>query len=93
MAEDYRVDCSAKTNRQGAYERIKGIGGYLGGGRWVHTQEEAIVNIESKKISYYVDRPKGHRVRVIIATLNGYKYLKTENDGEQPNNLLSLPDC
>ncbi|WP_428792364.1 DUF3892 domain-containing protein [Vibrio splendidus] len=20
-------------------------------------------------------------------------YLKTENDGEQPNNLLSLPEC
>ncbi|MDD3927909.1 MAG: DUF3892 domain-containing protein, partial [bacterium] len=24
---------------------------------------------------------------------SGNKYLKTQNDGEQPNNLLSLPEC
>ena len=23
----------------------------------------------------------------------GNKYLKTENDGEQPDNLLALPEC
>lgn len=93
MAEGYRVDCSRKTGRQGAHERISAIGGYLGGERWIHTQEQAIDNITNKKINYYVDRPKGHRVNIIIGTLNGRKYLKTENDGEQPNNLLELPDC
>lgn len=93
MADEYRVDCSKKTNRQGAYERIEAVGGYHGGQRWVHAQERAIDNIENKGIKYYVDRPKGHRVDIIVATLNGRKYLKTKNDGEQPNNLLELPDC
>lgn len=93
MAEEHRVDCTKKTGRSSAHERISAIGGYLGGGKWSHTQEEAIDNIEKKRINYYVDRPKGHRVNIIVATSNGRKYLKTQNDGEQPNNLLDLPDC
>lgn len=33
-------------------------------------------------------------VWVIVATSQyGNKYLKTDNDGEQPNNLLILPEC
>ena len=33
-------------------------------------------------------------VSVIVATSRyGNKYLKTEADGEEPNNLLSLPEC
>ncbi|MDJ7047809.1 DUF3892 domain-containing protein [Salmonella enterica] len=24
---------------------------------------------------------------------SGNKYFKTQNDGEQPNNLFSLPEC
>lgn len=93
MAEEYRVDCITKTGRSGAHERISAIGGYLGGTKWTHTQEKAIDNIEKNIIKYYVDRPKGHRVNIIVATLNGRKYLKTQSDGEQPNNLLDLSDC
>jgi hypothetical protein len=33
-------------------------------------------------------------VWVIVAVSRlGHKYLKTEADGEQPDNLLSLPEC
>jgi hypothetical protein len=32
-------------------------------------------------------------VKVIIATRLGREYLKTEADGEQPDNLLALPEC
>lgn len=33
-------------------------------------------------------------VKVIVAVSKyGNKYLKTEADGEEPNNLLSLPEC
>lgn len=35
----------------------------------------------------------GSRANVIVAIHNGNKYIKTENDGEQPNNLLSLREC
>jgi hypothetical protein len=30
---------------------------------------------------------------VVARAASGHKYLKTESDGEQPNNLLSLPEC
>ncbi|MFZ7094403.1 DUF3892 domain-containing protein [Primorskyibacter sp. 2E233] len=32
-------------------------------------------------------------MQVATATRNGKKYLKTEADGAEPNNLLSLPRC
>ena len=43
--------------------------------------------------SFYV-AVGGRSVWVIVAkSAYGNKYLKTEADGEQPNNLLSLPEC
>jgi len=30
---------------------------------------------------------------IVSNSAAGNKYLKTQNDGEQPNNLLSLPEC
>lgn len=39
-------------------------------------------------------RVGSREVRVIVAESRyGNKYIKTEADGEQPNNLLSLPEC
>jgi hypothetical protein len=39
-------------------------------------------------------RVGGRPVRVIVAVSRfGNKYLKTEADGAEPNNLLSLPEC
>jgi hypothetical protein len=57
------------------------------------TQEQAIYNTEAGMYRFYV--AVGIKsVWVIVATSQwGHKYLKTENDGEQPNNLLSLPEC
>lgn len=84
-----------KTDRKNAHERIRALGG-VGPDRtrWTHTQEQAIRNIQGGIYNYYVEQPTGHRVKVIIGkSAAGNEYLKTENDGEQPNNLLSLPEC
>lgn len=36
----------------------------------------------------------GQTAIVVVAVSRfGNKYIKTEADGEQPNNLLSLPEC
>ena len=43
-------------------------------------------------IRYFV-KSGGYEAEVIIAERLGHKYLKTENDGEQPDNLLALPGC
>ena len=94
MPTEHQIRCINKTNRQSAHEHISHIGGINpDGGRWKLTLDEAMVGIEAGKWSFFV-MEAGKKVRVVIATsASGRKYLKTENDGEQPNNLLSLPEC
>lgn len=70
------------------HERISHIGGV----GWKHTEDQAIRNIESGAQSYYVSKG-GRSVWVVVATHNYRKYLKTTDDGYEPNNLLALPEC
>lgn len=93
MAESYQVKCINKTDRFNPHERIKNIGGFDNGKAWKLTQEEGIQGIESGKWSFFVS-VAGKSVWVVVAKSQyGHKYLKTEADGEQPDNLLSLPEC
>jgi len=91
---DLQIDCINKTDRYNPHERILNIGGFNPGAatRWKITQPQAIAYIESREHSFYT-LVGGLRANVIIATHNGNKYIKTENDDLQPNNLLSLPEC
>lgn len=76
--------------------RIDRIGGASGakdtGGAWSLSLDEAIAGIENGTWQFWT-MAKGQKVWVIIATRNGKKYLKTEADGVEPNNLLALPRC
>ena len=90
-----QIKCINKTDRANAHERIHSIGGTnADGARWKLSQAQAISDIEAGKYSFYVERPPGHRIGVMVATSRyGHKYIKTTADGEQPDNLLSLPEC
>lgn len=94
MAARHQIRCIKKTDRFNPHERIRAVGGMNDNGtNWELTQEQAIQGIEAGKWNFFV-AVRGHIVSVIVAVSRfGNKYLKTEADGEQPNNLLSLPEC
>jgi hypothetical protein len=95
MADWVKISCIKKSDRTNPHERIWNVGGVNpDGSRWKLSEAEAIQGIRQGKWLFYVERPPGHRVNVVIAlSAYGNPYLKTEPDGEQPNNLLSLPEC
>jgi Protein of unknown function (DUF3892) len=95
MASAVRISCINKTDRDNPHERIQSVGGVNPNGTaWKLSQPEAIAGIERGEWDFYVDRPTGDRVGVVVAvSVYGNKYLKTTADGDQPNNLLSLPEC
>ena len=94
MPSRHEILCINKCDRSNPHERILNIGGRNDDGTaWKVSQPEAIEGIETSKWEFYVRRG-GYVVNVIVAVSRyGNKYLKTQPDGEQPDNLLSLPEC
>jgi len=63
------------------------------GGHWKLTQDKAISYILDGTYVFYIEKPGGLRLDVIVATSAHGSYLKTVADREQPDKLLSLPTC
>jgi hypothetical protein len=90
----FQITCVNKANRTSAHERIHRVGGGVGANAWTLDQQEVVRRIEAGTEQFYVERPAGHRVAVVVAkSAWGHKYIKTTADGEQPDNLLALSEC
>lgn len=90
-----QIRCIRKENRNNPYERITHIWGINSesGKKWEITQQEAINAIETNKWQFHVI-VEWDRANVIVSTSRFWnKYIKTKNDWDEPNNLLSLPEC
>lgn len=92
MPKTAQIKCINKNDRQSPYERISHVGGF-GNNHWKLTLDDAIGKIERNEWQFFVE-VDGDRVDVAVAmSQHGNKYLKTAADGDEPNNLLSLPEC
>lgn len=89
-----QILCINKDDRLDPHQRITHIGGRNADGKaWRVTQRDAIDGIKAGRWQFYVT-VNGRTVNVIVAVSRfGHEYIKTEADGETPNNLLSLPEC
>lgn len=89
-----RITCITKRNRQSIHERIARVGGVnADGSEFQLTLDDAIAAVK-RGVDFYVERPAGDRVRVIVAhSAHGFEYLRTTADGDEPNNLLALDEC
>lgn len=88
------IRCINKDDRQNPYERIINVGGVNPNGtRWKQSQQQTIREIDNGEWEYFVGDGQ-NRVRVVTAVSPyGNKYIKTEPDRQEPNNLLNLPEC
>lgn len=57
------------------------------------TVPQVVAAIESGTDAFYCRDKRGDQVKVIVAKHNGHKYVKTENDGIYPDNLLAKREC
>ena len=94
MAIRAEIRCINKTPRFDAHDRIRGVGGVNPDGkRWWLPQPDAVAGVDDGTYSFYVSQG-GRTVEVIVETsAYGHRYLKTQADGVQPDNLLRLPEC
>ena len=62
-----RIDCVTRTDRVSPHHRIRAIGGTgRDGEEWRLGEAAAIAAIENERASFYVDRPGGTRVEVVV---------------------------
>lgn len=93
MANRFRIRCVSKQPRNDPYHRITHVGGY-GTSQWKLAVDDVISRIQGGQEAFYVERPQGDEVDVIVARSRfGNLYIKTTADGDEPNNLLALPEC
>jgi hypothetical protein len=89
-----RIDCVTRTDRVSPHHRIRAVGGTgRDGEEWRLGEAAAIAAIENERATFYIERPGGTRVEVVVGDGQDKSYLRAESDADAPDALLALPDC
>jgi len=87
-------DASTRRTDHRLTSGLRNIGGTnTNGTRWRLTETEAIKTTEDGTYSFYVERPAGHVVGVVVAQRLGHKYLKTAADGDSLTTSSHCPSA
>ena len=85
------VSFAQKAYSHDPHERIESIGGINSDkSRWKLLQPAAIAAIEGGLDEFFIQMPD-RKVKLVVMTYSGQKYLKTEGKGQQADGLLALP--
>jgi Protein of unknown function (DUF3892) len=89
----WRITAVQRHAEGSPQSRIYAVGGVRPGGTpWRMSTAEAIKAIRRGE-RFYVEEPAGDPVDVIVSrTADGREFLRTVADGDEPNNLLALPE-
>ncbi len=87
------IESVLKEQTPAGKARVRAVGGTtLGGGRWMLLENQAINAIERGRSEFFVHKENRQVLVVVGTSVDGVKYLKTVEDHDQPDALLSLPD-
>jgi len=93
MTDRLRILCVQTVADLDPYEQITHVGG-AGSARWKLPVEEMIRQIGDGEREFYVERPIGDEIDVVVSVSpSGKKYLMTLADFDRPETLLHLPPC
>jgi len=94
MARPYRrraISFIRRAYSHDPHERVEAIGGINSDRtRWSLSQTAAITAIEAGTDEFFMATAE-QPVKVIVETISGQKYLRTEREKTHPDELLSLP--
>jgi hypothetical protein len=97
MATYYVVCINKHPTHQDAHNRIEYIGTNTSSTETTYSKKwplaDVVTAIDKNGDTFWCTDKNGDRVKCVTATRNGYKYVKTENDGIQPDNLLAQREC
>ena len=89
-----QITCITKFDRPNPHERITHVGGKTTATPpWKITTEQAIADIKRDPQSYFTHVNQKSVWVVVAVSAHGNEYIKTQDDDERQNNLLSLPPC
>ena len=88
----YQITCINKEDRYNPYERITHFG-FLTSQGTVRVTQQQLIDYIQQGYEFVVSK-SGKTAKLILAKSPfNHLYVKTEADGNEPNNLLNLMEC